>query len=131
MSELMVMFCDLDDFCKGFDPLDPQRLRQDGQRQRGRQGQLGLSEIMPIIVSCHHRRYVAVPQRPYVPAFISYSRLVERRPRARGPLGRYLPTRKGRWTGIPLVDSTPLAGCQNKRRGGNAPGGGMLVSRCT
>lgn len=53
MGELISMFCELDDFCKWFEPLYQQRLLQDGQRQRARQGQLSLSEIMAIIVFFH------------------------------------------------------------------------------
>ena len=50
MSQLIAMFCDIDDFCKWFEPLYMQRLLQDGQRHRARQGHLVLSEIMTIIV---------------------------------------------------------------------------------
>jgi hypothetical protein len=46
MSQLVAMFCDIDDFCKGFEPIYQQRLLQSGQRQRVRQSQLSLSEIM-------------------------------------------------------------------------------------
>jgi hypothetical protein len=42
MSELISMFCEIDDFCNWFEPLYHQRLLQDGQRQRVRQGQLSL-----------------------------------------------------------------------------------------
>jgi hypothetical protein len=42
MSELISMFCEIDDFCNCFEPLYHQRLLQDGQRQRVRQGQLSL-----------------------------------------------------------------------------------------
>ena len=49
MSQLIAMFCDIDDFCKWFEPLYMQHLLQDGQRHRVRQGYLTLSEIMTII----------------------------------------------------------------------------------
>jgi hypothetical protein len=127
MSELIAMFCDIDDFCKWFEPLYQQRLLQDGQRQRVRQGQLALSEIMTIIVYFHRSRYrdfkhyyteyVTVHLRPYFPDLVSYSRFVELMPRALVPLCNYLHTRKGRCTGITFVDSTPLAVCHNKRIG--------------
>jgi Transposase DDE domain len=127
MSELIAMFCDIDDFCKWLEPLYQQRLLQDGQRQRGRQGQLALSEIMTIIVYFHRSRYrdfkhyyteyVTVHLRPYFPDLVSYSRFVELMPRALVPLCNYLHTRKGRCTGITFVDSTPLAVCHNKRIG--------------
>ena len=53
MSQLVAMFCDIDDFCKAFEPIYRQRLLQHGQRQRMRQSQLSLSELMTIIVSFH------------------------------------------------------------------------------
>jgi hypothetical protein len=46
MSQRVAMFCDIDDFCKGFEPIYRQHLLQHGQRQRMRQSQLSLSEVM-------------------------------------------------------------------------------------
>jgi Transposase DDE domain len=125
MSRLIAMFCDIDDFCNWYEPLYTQRLLQDSQRQRIRQGQLCLSELMTIIVYFHasHYRdfkhyytdYVAVHLRPYFPHLVSYSRFVELMPRTLVPLCGYLHTRRGRCTGITFVDSTPLAVCHNKR----------------
>src|SRR5215467_14688686 len=103
MSQLIAMFCDIDDFCKWFEPLYMQRLLQDGQRHRVHQSQLALSEIMTIIVffhSSHYRdfkhyymEYVEEHLRPYFPALVSYSRFVELMPRALVPLCGYLHTR--------------------------------------
>jgi len=125
MSQLIAMFCDIDDFCKWFEPLYMRRLLQSGQRQRTRQTVLALSEIMTIIVyfhSSHYRdfkhyytEYVAPHLRPYFPTLVSYSRFVELIPRAVVPLCGYLHTRKGRCTGITFVDSTSLAVCHNRR----------------
>jgi Transposase DDE domain len=125
MSQLIAMFCDIDDFCKWFEPLYMRRLLQSGQRQRTRQTVLALSEIMTILVyfhSSHYRdfkhyytEYVATHLRPYFPALVSYSRFVELIPRAVVPLCGYLHTRKGRCTGITFVDSTSLAVCHNRR----------------
>jgi hypothetical protein len=119
------MFCDIDDFCKWFEPLYMRRLLQSGQRQRTRPTVLALSEIMTIIVyfhSSHYRdfkhyytEYVATHLRPYFPALVSYNRFVELIPRAVVPLCGYLHTRKGRCTGITFVDSTSLAVCHNRR----------------
>jgi DDE family transposase len=127
MSQLVAMFCDIDDFCKWFEPLYTQRLLQSGQRQRTRRTTLALSEIMTILVYFHasHYRafkhyyttYVATHLRPYFPALVSYSRFVELMPRAVVPLCGYLHTRKGRCTGITFIDSTSLAVCHNRRIG--------------
>jgi len=125
MSQLIAMFCDIDDFCKWFEPLYWQHLLHNGQRQRTCQTALVLSEIMTIIVyfhSSHYRdfkhyytEYVEEHLRPYFPALVSYSRFVELLPRAVVPLCGYLHTRKGRCTGITFVDSTSLAVCHNRR----------------
>jgi Transposase DDE domain len=125
MSRLIAMVCDIDDFCKWFEPLYIQRLLHNGQRQRVRHSQLGLSEIRTIVVyfhSSHYRdfkhyytEYVATHLRPYFPTLVSYSRFVELLPRALVPLCGYLHTRKGHCTGITFVDSTPLAVCHNRR----------------
>jgi hypothetical protein len=125
MSQLIAMFCDIDDFCKWFEPLYLPRLLQDGQRPRARQGCLPLSEIMTILVYFHrsHSRdckhyyteYVEGQRRPYFPTLISYSGFVELMPRTLVPLCSYLHTRKGRCTGITCGDSTSLAVCHNRR----------------
>ena len=57
MSQLIAMFCDIDDFCKWFEPLYLQRLLHNGQRQRTRQTALALSEILTIIVYFHSSHY--------------------------------------------------------------------------
>ena len=81
MSQLVAMFCDIDDFCKGVEPIFTQRLLQRGQRQRRRPSQLSLSEIMTILVYFHasHYRdfkhyytdYVAVHLRSEFPTLVS------------------------------------------------------------
>jgi hypothetical protein len=87
MSSLIAIFCDINDLCNWFEPLYQQRLLQDGQRQRQRQGQLALSERMTIIVWFHHSgfrdfkryytKYVAVHLRPYFPDLVSYNERVK------------------------------------------------------
>src|SRR5919108_369815 len=87
MSQLIAMFCDIDDFCKGFEPIYTQRLLHSGKRQRLRHAQLSLSELMTIIVYFHqsyyrdfkhyYTDYVTVHLRPYFPTLVSYSRFVE------------------------------------------------------
>jgi hypothetical protein len=125
MSRLIAMFCDIDDFCKRFEPFYHQHLLQAGYCARRRQPELALSEIMTILVyfhSSHYRtfkhyytEYVTAHLRPYFPQLVSYNRFVELMPRALVPLCCYLRTRKGRCTGIAFIDSTPLAVCHNRR----------------
>jgi hypothetical protein len=127
MSELQLtaMFCDIDDFCKRFEPIYHRHLLQAGHRPRSRQTALALSEIMTILIYFHrshyrtfkhyYTEYVAAHLRPYFPTLVSYSRFVEFLPRALVPLCCYVQTRKGRCTGIAFIDSTPLGVCHNRR----------------
>jgi Transposase DDE domain len=127
MSELQrtAMFCDIDDFCKRFAPISHRHLLQAGHCHRRRQTALARSEIMTILVYFHRSPYrtskhystdCVVPRlRPSCPTLVSYTRFVELLPRALVPLCCDLHTRKGRWTGIAFIDSTPLRVCHNRR----------------
>ena len=57
MSQLVAMFCDIDDFCKTFEPIYEQRLIASGRKHRRRKGALALSEIMTILVDFHSSHY--------------------------------------------------------------------------
>jgi transposase len=123
--QLIAMFCDIDDFCKAFEPVYHRHLLHTGQRHRVRQPELALSELMTLIVSFHCSHYrtfkhyytddVVPHLRPYFPTLVSYTRFVELMPRALVPLCCYLHRRKGRCTGIAFIDSTPLRVCHNRR----------------
>ena len=125
MDQLLAIFCDIDDFCKAFEPVYARRLLHAGQRQRTRRTTLALSEILTLLVYFHwshyrtfkhyYTEYVAVHLHAYFPQLVSYQRFVELLPRALVPLCCYLSTRKGRGTGIAFIDSTPLAVCDNHR----------------
>lgn len=125
MSQLVHIFCDIDDFCKSLEPTLSKHLIASGARPRTRTPQLSLSEIMTIIVYFHRSRYrtfkdyytrfVTPHLRAYFPKLVSYNRFVELMPRALLPLCAYLNTRKGQCTGIAFIDSTPLAVCHNRR----------------
>jgi hypothetical protein len=77
MDQLMALFCDIDDVCKAFEPVDAHRLLHVGQRQRTRPTTLALSEMLTLLVYFHwsHYRtfkhyytaYVAVPCAPMSP----------------------------------------------------------------
>jgi len=125
MSELVAMFCDIDDFCKVFEPIYQQHLIATEKRHRQRQCTLSLSEMMTLIVHFHRSHYrnfkayyllhVCGHLRPYFPKLVSYNRFVELMPRALVPLSVYLKTRWGTSSGIAFVDSTPLSVCHNRR----------------
>lgn len=125
MSQLTSMFCDIDDFCKGFEPRFEHHLLETGQAKPRRRPQLALSEIMTIIVLFHRSRYrdfksyytlyVLQHLRGCFPKAVSYNRFVELMPRALVPLCAYLAQRQGRVTGIAFIDSFALAVCHNRR----------------
>jgi Transposase DDE domain len=123
--QLMTMFCDIDDFCKQFEPIFTRPLLQAGHRHRTRQTGLALSEIMTSLVAfhCSHYRtckhsylaHVEPHLRPYFPTLVRDSRLVALLPRALVPRGCYWHTRQGRCTGIAFLASTPRAVCHTRR----------------
>jgi hypothetical protein len=125
MDQLIAIFCDIDDFCKAFEPIYAQRLLHTGHRHRPRQTTLALSEILTLLVYFHwshyrtfkhyYTEYVLAHLHPYFPQLVGYPRFVELMPRALVPLCCYLSTRKGRRTGIAFIDSTCLAVCDNHR----------------
>ena len=123
MSALTHMFCQIDDFCKAFEPVLEEHLLENGRRTR-RPG-LCLSEIMTLLVHFHRTSYrsfkayytqhVMSHLRGHFPRLVSYNRFVELMPGALVPLTCYLHSRRGTSTGIAFVDSTPLAVCRNQR----------------
>ena len=125
MSQLTAMFCDIDDFCKRFEPRFEEYLLTNGHRKRRHRTQLALSEIMTILVFFHRSRfrdfksyyttYILGHLHGCFPKAVSYNRFVELMPRALVPLCAYLNQRKGRVTGIAFIDSFSLAVCHNRR----------------
>lgn len=123
MSALTSMFCEIDDFCKRFEPEFERQLKKAGLRKRIRSSRLSLSEIMTIIVHFHQssyrtfKHYYTKHVQMYLsnefPNLVSYNRFVELMPRAIAPLCCFLNTRQ--CTGISFVDSTPLVVCHNRR----------------
>ena len=124
---LLELFCHVDDFCQAYVPTWERQQVASGQRQRRRQGQLWLSEIMTIVIHFHQVRfrdfktyYVGYVQR-YLsgefPQLVSYNRFVELMAAALVPLSAYLQSCYGVCTGIAFIDSTPLAVCDNRRIG--------------
>ena len=120
------LFCEVDDFCREFEPHWRARQIASGERSRIRHGRLAASEIMTIVIAFHasnHRTlkhfYLMLlkKHRAEFPGLVSYSRFVQLLPSVCGLLCAYLQTRFGECTGISFVDSTALAVCGNKRIG--------------
>jgi len=122
---LLELFCHVDDFCQSFEPQWQRSLVQQGVRQRSRQTQLSMSEIMTIVIHFHHSHYrdfkhyycehVLTHLRGEFPRAVSYQRFVELLPRLLIPLLVYAQRCAGRCTGISFIDSTPLQVCHPRR----------------
>jgi hypothetical protein len=121
--DIVALFCEIDDFCRHFEPrMAAQQLTV---RQRQRATTMHLSEVMTIVVLFHLQGYrnfkkfylehVCEHLRGEFPHRVSYTRFVELQREALLPLCAYLRHRYGRCSGISFIDSTSLAVCHNRR----------------
>ena len=134
MFILEELFCDLDDFCKEFEPRwrsaslargARSQLISQGLKARRRTRQMSLSEIMTILVAFHSGHYrnfkhyyldhVCVYWIREFPRLPSYQRFVEWMPSTLLPLCVYLKRCFGHCTGISFVDATSVKVCHNRR----------------
>lgn len=125
MDSLTELFCQVDDFCRWFEPAWEQRLLSTGTRKRRRGSALSLSELMTLVILFHHLRfrqfkrfyldYVCCYLRAEFPTLPSYSRCIDLLPRCAAPLAAWFEQLKGECDGISIADATALAVCDNKR----------------
>jgi hypothetical protein len=111
--EIVVLFCDIDDFCVQFEPAWQQRLMSEGSLHPPRTSRLCLSEVMTIVVSFHQSgyrtfkdyflRYVTPHLSWAFPHVVSYTWFVELMPAALIFLCAYLQARKGKSQGLRLL----------------------------
>lgn len=122
---LLELFCAVDDFCIQMGHKQAGRLLGDGSRKRERAGQLGMSEMLTIMIHFHQSHYrtfkayyqqhVQVHLQAEFPNLVSYGRFVQLMPRLLGWLCLYLFSRLGRCSGISFVDATFISVCDNRR----------------
>lgn len=129
---LISIFCDIDDFCKEFEPewrkilIESQDKGLIGnKKRRNRKTELTLSEAMTIVIMFHktryrtfkdyYFRYVVTFLKPYFPKLLSYSRFVNLMKTCLFPLFVFSQGCLGKCTGISFVDSTVLTVCHAKR----------------
>ena len=103
--DILPIFCDIDDFCRRFEPIWHTRLLPTPGQKRHRASTLALSEIMTILVLFHasgyrtfkwfYVRHVSLQLRADFPRLVSYQRFVELTQAALVPLGAYLETLHG------------------------------------
>jgi Transposase DDE domain len=125
MFSLEEVFCQVDDFCQGFEPQWERQLLGNGLQHRRRLRSLCLSEIMTILIGFHqscYRNFKTYYQEKVLgqlqadfPGLVSYGRFVEWMPSALLPLCAYLRSCFGACSGISFMDSTSLKVCHNRR----------------
>jgi transposase len=125
MDKLTEVFCLIDEFCQAFEPEWEKHLLAAGHKKRRRAASLSLSELMTLAVLFHQLRfrqfksfYNAYARRflqAEFPGLPSYQRCVELMPRCIVPLSALFDALKGQCTGISILDSSPLAVCDNLR----------------
>jgi transposase len=125
MHDITELYCLMDDFCKKFEPILNAQLLTDGSKQRIRATSLSLAELMTLVVLFHQIRYrqfksfylqhVCQHLRAEFPTLPSYSRCIELLPGCAMALYALFETVKGKCSGISIVDSTPIAVCDNLR----------------
>lgn len=126
MEELLIgIYCDIDDFCKGFEEYWTKYLISDGGTIIPKCA-MSLSEIMTIVVYFHlsnqrtfkwyYINLICGYLKNYFPKRLSYNRFVEVMQSAIVPLTVYMMSKcVGKCSGISFIDSTPIKVCGNKR----------------
>jgi hypothetical protein len=127
MDSLTELFCQIDDFCRDFEPAWERRLLAAGVKKRKRQTDLSLSELMTLAVLFHQLRfrqfksfylcYALRHLRREFPKLPGYAHCVALLPRCAAPLAALFGALKGGCDGVSIVDATALAVCDNRRIG--------------
>lgn len=123
--DIVTVFCQVDDFCKVFEPKFNQQMLASGQRKRIKPSLMSRSEVMTILI-CFHRSgfrnlktfynsMIGGYRRRDFPDLLSYNRFVELQRDALMLLGAFMQVRLGNCSGISFVDSTKIAVCNNLR----------------
>jgi len=127
MDSLTELFCQIDDFCREFEPAWERRLLAAGVKKRKRNPELSLSELMTLAILFHQLRfrqfkgfylfYACRHLRREFPRLPSYQRCVELLPRCATPLAALFGQLSGECDGVSIADATALAVCDNRRIG--------------
>lgn len=125
VEQLIAIFCDVDDFCKGYEDYCTAHLLMDKCHIVPKTS-MALSEIMTITIffrlsgyrcfKWYYQRYICGQMKEYFPRRLSYNRFVEVMPSILAPLtlctiGRRL----GKSSGVNFADSTTFEVCDPHR----------------
>ncbi len=118
------LYCNVDDFCKGFEPWYKKSLISSGTKKRNRQCLMSLSEIMTILIayhksgmSCFKYFYLNLLKNKdkLFSYLVHYDRFISLIKLAFPALVCFLKTLEGVITEYMFVDATPMAVCHNLR----------------
>lgn len=123
---LISIFCDVDDFCKQFEPEWEKIFIEDqSTHKRKRKTELSLSEAITLVIMFHktgyrtfkdyYTRFVVELLKPYFPKILSYSRFINLMKTCLFPLFIFSQGCLGECTGISFIDSTILTVCHGRR----------------
>jgi len=128
LSNLLEIFCEIDDFCNATDLLiQTLLLLTDGKYSAPRGPECGLvnSEIMTILVLYHmsgfkhfkifYEAIILKSLRAEFPQAPSYARFIVLTKRAWMPLTMFMASKFGKKTGLYYIDTSKLAVCDNRR----------------
>lgn len=121
----LAIFCEIDDFCRTFEPKFNQQLLADGERKRIKPSRMSRSEVMTILVLFHrsgfrdlksfYTKVVCKHWRKDFRNLLSYNRFVELQRDSLVLLGAFMQTRLGKCSGVSFVDSSKIPVCNNLR----------------
>lgn len=122
MTDLVTIFCEIDDFCKEFES----QIKMGKEKKRNRRMKLNQSEIITISIYYHFSGYhtfkdyyikhVLQHCKQEFPQLVSYNRFIELRKTIVIPMLIFLCVKRlGLCTGISYVDSFKLEACHIKR----------------
>ena len=118
------LYCNVDDFCKGFEPWYRASLISSGTKKRNRACKMSLSEIMTILIayhksgmSCFKYFYLNLlkNKEKLFSHLVHYDRFISLIKLAFPALVCFLKTLEGTVTEYMFVDATPMAVCHNLR----------------
>jgi hypothetical protein len=121
----LTIFCEIDDFCRRFEPKFNQQLLADGTRKRIKPSKMSRAEVMTILVLFHrsgfrdlkrfYTKMVCKYWRTDFRNLLSYNRFVELQRDSLILLGAFMQTRLGKCSGMSFVDSSKIPICNNLR----------------
>jgi len=118
------LYCQINDFCKGFEPWYRKQLLSDGTIRRNRPCRLSLSEMVTILIayhssgmSCFKYFYLDLVEhhRDLFPDLVHYDRFIKLMKRTFPALICLFKSLEGEVTEYLFIDSTPMAVCHNLR----------------